>query len=198
MQSWLNRWPQGSFVAFSVRSSQQIEHLGYSLESCEILQSSSVISTSGRFLMDSLLAGGVPLRPLCCSESRRMCWSMLWSLANERKLRFELPKSDAGSSKKKTSKPFSRGGLGYWGATGCWGFSKVVIDLLIRTPLLTTSSIIVLEPLSSMIILLLVIILPEVMVGEEGFLEASWAGEEFSCCCIWLNSLPLPTRFAGI
>ena len=78
-------------MAFSVRSSQQIEHRGYSFESPPSLHSFSVILISGKFLIEDSAAGGVPVLPICCSDSRIMCCRMFSSEAKERKFRFRFP-----------------------------------------------------------------------------------------------------------
>jgi hypothetical protein len=59
----------------------------------EHLQSESVIVTSGRFLIESWLAGGVPERPRSYSDSLIMCCKIVSSLAKDLKFRFKLPKS---------------------------------------------------------------------------------------------------------
>jgi hypothetical protein len=102
MHSLLNKCPHGILVAFSVRSSQQIEHRGYSLaESLPHLQSLSVIAISGRVSMADLEAGGVPERPRSSSERRRMCYMMDWLSKSERKFKSILPKRAGGLLKTK-------------------------------------------------------------------------------------------------
>jgi hypothetical protein len=78
-------------VALSVRSSQQIEHRGYSLPASTSLHSLSVIYISGRFFIEDSDAGGVPVLPICYSESRIMCCRIFSSGAKDRKFRFKLP-----------------------------------------------------------------------------------------------------------
>ena len=80
-------------MAFSVRSSQQIEQRGYSLigESELPLHSLSVISISGKFLIEDSVAGGVPVLPIYNSDRRMMCCRMFSSEAKERKFKFKLP-----------------------------------------------------------------------------------------------------------
>ena len=77
----------------SFRSSQQMEHLGYSLLESVHLQSSSVILTSGSFSITSLLAGGVPERPRSISLRRRMCYIMLSLSKRDLKFKSKFPKN---------------------------------------------------------------------------------------------------------
>ena len=63
------------------------------------MQSASEIVTSGRLLIESWLAGGVPERPRSCSESLIMCYRIVSSLAKDLKLKFRFPKSEGPKSK---------------------------------------------------------------------------------------------------
>ena len=76
-----------------------MEQRGYSLLVPVHLQSESEIVTSGRFLIESWLAGGVPLRPRSYSDSLIMCWRMVSSLAKDLKLKLRLPNIEGPKSK---------------------------------------------------------------------------------------------------
>lgn len=128
MHSLLNMWPQGSIVAFSLRSSQQIVHLGYSRDPSFsfCLQSFSVISTSGKLLMACSEAGGFPDLPLSCMEALRICSSRL-------SLTLDLKFISKGFIKSKSPppiigfKPRPKSSKESWGLVGMFSISSITM-----------------------------------------------------------------------